>query len=52
MRVADTLATLASKPKATRVLLTLVIVGTLALAADPAAADCGRPPYDEPLCLY
>jgi|GEM_PF-1657875 len=53
MRVNDTLATLVSSPKATRVLLTLIVVGALSLAAEPAAAvDCGLPPYDEPACRF
>ncbi|MEZ3143961.1 hypothetical protein [Halobaculum sp. MBLA0143] len=53
MRVTDTLTKFASSPRATRVLLTLFVVGTLALVADPAAAtECGYPPHDEPACLY
>jgi hypothetical protein len=57
MRGKDTLLSLASKPKATRVLLTLVMLGLFALAADPAAADiphCDElsgPPYEEPICI-
>jgi hypothetical protein len=56
MRGKDTLLTLASNPKATRVLLTLLVLGVFTLAADPAAADipsCDEvtgPPYEEPAC--
>jgi hypothetical protein len=51
MRVKRTLLSVASRPRAARVLLTLVVLGLFALAADPAAADCGGgPPYDDPIC--
>lgn len=50
----DTLLTLASKPKAIRVLLLLGMVALLTLAADPAAAGGSicelSPDYDEALC--
>lgn len=51
MRVTDTLTKIASSPSATRVLLTLFVVGTLALVADPVVAgDCGGVPHDSPVC--
>lgn len=39
MRVSSALATLASKPRVTRVLLTLALVALFTLATDPAAAN-------------
>jgi hypothetical protein len=52
MRGKDTLLTLASKPKATRVLLALAFVALFTLAADPAAAvpSCEGPDIKDELC--
>lgn len=59
MRGKDTLMSLASKPQAMRVLLTLVVLGLFTLAADPAAAtdipycdELTGPPYEEPICIW
>ncbi len=52
MSVKDALLTLASKPKATRVLLLLGMVALFSLAADPVAADapCREPGNPAKLC--
>lgn len=47
----DLLEKTATNPKITRVLLTLAMLALMLLVADPVAADCGLPPYDEPFCM-
>lgn len=50
MRTDELAVAFASKPETVRVVLTLLFVGALVLAADPAVADVGCK-VDTPYCL-